>query len=42
MLKSMGVLFLASGEAGFDLNRKEKRKREKEEEKRRMHLRVLK
>lgn len=42
MLKSMGVLLLASGEAGFDLNRKEKRKREKDEEKRRMRLRVLK
>lgn len=34
MLKSMGVLLLASGEAGFDLNRKEKRKRKKDEEKR--------
>lgn len=42
MLKSMGVLLLASGEAGSDLNRKEKRKREKDEEKRRMRWRVLK
>lgn len=42
MLKSMGVLLLASGEARFDLNRKEKRKREKDEGKRRMRLRVLK
>lgn len=42
MLKSMGVLLLASGEAGLDLNRKEKRKREKDEEKRRMRLRVSK
>jgi len=32
MLKSMGLLLLALGEAGFDLNTKGKRKREKDEE----------
>jgi len=34
MLKSMGVLLLASGEAGFDLNKKEKRKEKKMRKKR--------